>query len=117
MQGSRITSFRQYLVTRRYHGGRGSDAGWAFVTHALGETNFPDATSWYELRTYLVQSGGGQPMIEAAKIVWGSYFSLVRKRRRSETSDAFGRPGVTASRAASPATEKPRRQACPFPAE
>jgi hypothetical protein len=56
-------------------------------------------------------------MIEAAKIVWGSYSALLSKHRRSEMSGAFGRPGVTASRAASPATEKPRRQACPFPAE
>ena len=117
MRGPRVTSFLQYLYTRRYHGGRGSDAGWAFVAYALGDAKLPDATSWHELRAYLDQCGGGPPMIEAAKIVWGSYSSLVSKQRRSEMMDAFGRSAVAAARAASPAAQEPRRQACPSPAE
>lgn len=117
MRGPRITSFLQYLLTRRYHGGRGSDAGWTFVAYALGDAKLPDATSWHELRAYLVQCGGGPPMIDAAKIVWGSYSSLVSKQRGSEMMDAFGRSGVTASRATSSAIKESRRQACPSSAE
>ena len=80
--GPKVVSFRRYISTRRYHQGRGSQAGWTFVAYALGDSNLPDAGSWRELRSYLRNGGAEQKLIAAANIVWRSYLSYLSKERR-----------------------------------
>lgn len=79
----RSLSFRRYILTRRYHGGRGSDKGWTFVAFALGDPDLPNASRWQELRDHLVQQGLDDEMIGAADIVWRSYLSCVSRIRRN----------------------------------
>jgi hypothetical protein len=83
VSGARIASFRRYVHTRRYHQGRGSKAGWAFIAHALGDPHLPNAASWNELRAYLLAGGAEAPIVAAAHTVWRSYLSHISKERRS----------------------------------
>lgn len=94
MPDPRTISFRRYILTRRYHQGRGSRAGWAFVAYALGDPNLPNPTNWRELRAYLTRCGAEQEMLVAANIVWRSYQSHLSKARRLGTSNAFGQTAI-----------------------
>lgn len=97
MGDPRNLSFRRYILTRKYHGGRGSDKGWAFVAFALGDPELPNAGSWQELRNYLVQHEIEERMLEAADIVWRSYLSYVSRVRRLSKNAIFeGRSGTAA---------------------
>ncbi len=97
MPDPRSLSFRRYILTRKYHGGRGSDKGWAFVAYALGDPELPNAANWQELRDYLVQRGIEERMVEAAEIVWRSYLSCVsRIRRLSRDAVSEARSGAAA---------------------
>jgi hypothetical protein len=87
----RQMSFREYIATRRYQFGRGSNEGWAFVARALGDAAFPDVGSWTELRAYLEACGDDLASIDAARVVWNSYLSLLTKLRR--TAPANLEPG------------------------
>lgn len=78
-------SFADYLMTRKYHFGRGSDSGWAFVARALGDAQMPDAASWAELRAYLETSGDENSTIHAARVVWSSYIAFLTKRRQPKS--------------------------------
>lgn len=75
-------SFRQYVFMRKFGFGRGNKDSWAFITKARGDAAFPDATSWAELRNYLVASGTPEDMVQAAKTVWGSYQSRRDRPKR-----------------------------------
>lgn len=98
MGDPRSLSFRRYILTRRYHGGRGSDKGWAFVAFALGDPKLPNAGSWQELRDYLVEQEIEDRMVEAADIVWRSYLSYVSRVRRLSRNAMFeGRSGTAAT--------------------
>ena len=82
-------SFRRYIYTRKYHQGRGSNAGWEFVSHVLGDPNFPNPSSWQELRGYLLRYGAPQPMLEAANTVWRSFGAFSSKARKAATTEVF----------------------------
>ncbi len=112
MPAPTIVSFRRYISTRKYHQGRGSHAGWAFIAHALGDAKLPNAASWRELRAYLIGGGAEQGMIEAANIVWRSYLSHISKERRGDATYVFGQLRVVASRGALTATGGPGAQPC-----
>lgn len=85
----RKPSFRSYILTRRYHHGRGSDEGWAFVALALGDPNLPEAEGWQELRNYLVERGYEKRIVEGARSVWSSYTSYVSRERKLSRRTAF----------------------------
>lgn len=112
MPNPNVVTFRRYLLTRKYHQGRGSRAGWAFVAYALGEPTLPDATCWHELRAYLAGYGAGPAMIEAANIVWRSYLSHMRRERRGDATNAFGQMKAIASKSAIPQTSRARAEPC-----
>lgn len=97
MPDPRGLSFRRYILTRRYHGGRGSHKGWAFVAFALGDPGLPNAVSWQELRDYLVQQSIEGDMLEAADIVWRSYLSCVSRIRRISKGTFVERSSGTAA--------------------
>jgi hypothetical protein len=79
-------SFRKYVLTRKYDFGRGSKRAWAFIAKARGDGNLPDACSWRELRGYLGAAGFDQDLIQAAKVVWGSYRADVSRRSKLESA-------------------------------
>jgi hypothetical protein len=115
--GLKLVSFRRYVLTRKYHQGRGSHVGWAFIAHALGDPSLPDATSWHELRAYLIDGGAEPAMIGAANIVWRSYLSHISRERRGDATNAFGQLKAIASRSALPKTGRARAQPCASSAE
>lgn len=117
MPSSNLVTFRRYLLTRKYHQGRGSHAGWTFIAYALGEPTLPDATCWHELRAYLAGNGADRALIEAANIVWRSYLSHISKGRRGNATNAFGQIKVIASRSALPKNGRARGQPCASSAE
>ena len=69
-------------MTRKYHHGRGSDKGWAFVALALGDQNLPDVHRWQELRDYLVHSDVEKELLDGAASVWRSYISCLSRERK-----------------------------------
>jgi hypothetical protein len=97
VSGPKIISFHRYISTRKYHQGRGSNAGWAFIAHALGDPDLPEATSWQELHAYLLAKGAERGMIEAGRTVWRSYLSHLSKERRGDASNAFGQARAIAA--------------------
>ncbi|MDP8913022.1 MAG: hypothetical protein M3N39_05550 [Pseudomonadota bacterium] len=82
-------SFRRYIRTRKYHHGRGSDEGWAFVALAMGDPNLPDVQGWQELRGYLVERGHENRIVEGARSVWRSYGSYLSRKRKLSRTTAF----------------------------
>jgi hypothetical protein len=89
-------SFRSYILTRRYHHGRGSDEGWAFVALALGDPNLPDARDWRELRGYLLERGSETRIVEGARSVWSSYSSHVSRERKLSRKASTDLPPIVA---------------------
>ncbi len=112
MSDPKSASFRRYVSTRRYHQGRGSRAGWAFIAHAFGDPDLPNPSSWRELRAYLTQGGAEQALIEAANIVWRSYLSHISRERRGGTANAFGQERMIVSKPSLVPTASRRVQSC-----
>ena len=71
-------SFLNYIHTRRYNFGRGAESSWAFIAAARGDPDFPDASSWRELRDYLV-AAGMDDILDSASVVWRTYQRRVQK--------------------------------------
>lgn len=71
-------SFLNYIHTRRYNFGRGARSSWTFIAAARGDPNFPDTSSWPELRDYLV-AAGMEDMLDPAGVVWRTYQRRVQK--------------------------------------
>lgn len=117
MPAPEILSFRRYISTRKYHQGRGSSAGWAFVAHALGDPKLPNAATWDELRAYLIQSGVDHVMLEAANIVWRSYGAHVSKARRTALTGTSPDVNVIARRRQAASNNSSRALSCASPAE
>jgi hypothetical protein len=66
-------TFREYVATRRYHFGRGTQASWEFLTYALGREEILAATSLAELRELLVAAGASEHLQRGARSAWRSY--------------------------------------------
>ena len=66
--------FKAYLASRRIS----DNPQGTFTTDALSDPNFPDPTTWPELKRYLMRAGQSHA-IEAAKSVWASYKAKLRK--------------------------------------
>ncbi|MDP9415696.1 MAG: hypothetical protein M3Q08_16775 [Pseudomonadota bacterium] len=89
-------SFRQYILTRKYHHGRGSDKGWSFIVLALGDPDLANVQSWHELREYLTQGGADRGMLEGAGSVWRSYISCLSRKRKLSRMGKFDQRSLAA---------------------
>lgn len=67
-------SFRDYIGKRQARDNPQGD----FVRDARGDTGFPDAESWADLRSYLRGKRAIPEAVDAARLVWQSY--QARKR-------------------------------------
>jgi len=67
------TSFKEYLKGRR----RAYTPQGDVVDDLQRDPDFPDPTSWTELKRYLVRRGADGGVVEAARSVWRQY--LLRK--------------------------------------
>jgi len=70
-------SFRTYIHRRRI----ASTAAGDFIADAKVDPNLPNATTWQELRNYLVDSGASENAIKAGRIVWRGYLAARRNAR------------------------------------
>lgn len=66
------TSFRDYVLSRRFHSGRGWKSGWPFVILALGSDDILSASSWPDLRDILLRLGHDD-RLKGAYDVWRRY--------------------------------------------
>ena len=80
--GTDATTFRDYVLTRKYDFGRGSASTWAFIAFARGDVSFPQVQSWRELNAYLVHRRVEPDLVEAARTSWRSFKSLQSRSRR-----------------------------------
>jgi hypothetical protein len=81
-------SFREYVLTRRYDYGRGSQRAWAFIARLRGSPALPDFSSWRELHAYLRTAGVTPHDLDSARVVWRSYQS--RKSRAGSNEGNLG---------------------------
>lgn len=70
-------TFKEYLMTRRITDTPNGD----FVGDAKRDRQFPDARSWDQVESYLVNRGAPYAAIEAGKSVWKAYL----RNRSAET--------------------------------
>ena len=75
-------SLRAYLLGRGYRYGRGRSDIWAFISEALGDSSFPNARSWGELREYLEAKGGDKVTLDRARVLWRSYLRNAPRHMR-----------------------------------
>ena len=67
-------SFKEYLKGRR----RAYTPQGDVVDDLQRDPDFPDPTTWTELKRYLVRRGADHGVVEAARSVWRQY--LLKKR-------------------------------------
>ena len=67
-------SFRSYLASRRI---TRSPSG-HFTLDARADPDFPDATTWEELREYLERIGAADVAVAAGRRVWDAYLRACR---------------------------------------
>jgi hypothetical protein len=68
-------TFLEYVRARRLTDSPAGD----FVADARADSQMPDATTWDQLRTYLVTRGAISDAIKAARAVWRGYQAKVRR--------------------------------------
>ena len=71
-------SFKTYVNNRR----RGPNPQGDFIEHARKAADLPDASSWEELRIYLLRRDACPGAIESARSVWKSYRAVQRRAER-----------------------------------
>lgn len=82
-------SFRDYVLTRKYDFGRGSDAAWRFIALARGDRALPDIADRQELDAYLARTGLMGEMRVGAYSTWRSY-TAYRSRMRGAARGGDG---------------------------